>query len=66
MPKGFGLPTRLLAMNDPGGAQLGSGRQEGSQELKPLPKAGLGSGGESGASPPLEPLTDLAASFKAL
>lgn len=43
-------------MNDPGGAQLGSGRQEGGQELKPLPGAGLGCGGESGAIPALEPL----------
>lgn len=39
-------------MNDPVGAQLGSGRQEGGQELKPLPGAGSGYGGESGASPP--------------
>lgn len=43
-------------MNDPGDAQLGSGRQERGQELKPLPGAGSGCGGESGASPPLEPV----------
>lgn len=39
-------------MNDPLGAQLGSGRQEGGQELKLLSGAGSGYGGESGASPP--------------
>ena len=43
-------------MKDPGGASLGSGRQEGGQKLKPLPGAGSGRGGESGASPPLESL----------
>lgn len=39
-------------MNDPGGAQLGSGKQEGGQELKLLPGAGMGCEGESGAIPP--------------
>ena len=43
-------------MTDSEEALLGSGRQEGGQELKPLPGAASGCGGESGASPPLESL----------